>query len=219
MSWQSEGRSLRDVRRENEIIGSSRKDAQEKGLKKYIADKPCDRNHNPCIRYVLRNACRDCAYEHKNNWYQERKQDPAWVKDKNQKINEFHRKNPEQVEYRLAANRVWTTENRDKRNASAMKRHVAKMERIPPWVDMKKIEEIYSECTRMCNGIYRAYHVDHLVPLQGKQVSGLHVHTNLQILTETENAQKGNKFDQDNLSQGIDFSAEYYQHGWIPPQT
>jgi len=33
------------------------------------------------------------------------------------------------------------------------------------------------------------------VPLQGKLVSGFHVHTNLQIITKTENNSKGNKFN------------------------
>jgi hypothetical protein len=41
----------------------------------------------------------------------------------------------------------------------------------------------------------RPFHVDHIIPLQGKLVSGLHVHNNLQILPAGANIRKGNKFD------------------------
>lgn len=63
----------------------------------------------------------------------------------------------------------------------------AKLDRTPSWADQDKIIEIYNKCPD-------GYHVDHIVPLQGENVSGLHVEYNLQYLTAEENLKKHNKF-------------------------
>lgn len=56
----------------------------------------------------------------------------------------------------------------------------------PSWVDLKEIERIYRECPE-------GYHVDHIEPIKGKNVSGLHVPWNLQYLPAIENLRKSNK--------------------------
>lgn len=69
----------------------------------------------------------------------------------------------------------------------SVKRRLAKLNRTPIWVDRTKLIEIYKNCPE-------GYHVDHIIPLQGELVSGLHVPENLQYLTPEENLKKHNTF-------------------------
>lgn len=68
------------------------------------------------------------------------------------------------------------------------KYRAAKLNRTPLWANLAKIKEFYDKCP---NG----FHVDHIVPLQGVLVSGLHVEYNLQYLSASENSSKRNKFE------------------------
>jgi 5-methylcytosine-specific restriction endonuclease McrA len=67
-------------------------------------------------------------------------------------------------------------------------RNSLKLSRIPKWADLSKIKEIYKNCPE-------GHHVDHIVPLQGKTVCGLHVENNLQYLSIRDNLAKGNKWE------------------------
>lgn len=60
----------------------------------------------------------------------------------------------------------------------------------PSWADTLKINDIYNNCPE-------GYHVDHIIPLNGKLVSGLHVENNLQYLLAEDNIRKSNKFSID----------------------
>lgn len=59
--------------------------------------------------------------------------------------------------------------------------------RTPKWANLEKIKQIYLSCPK--NKV-----VDHIIPLQGKIVSGLHVHNNLQYLTPKQNNRKNNRY-------------------------
>lgn len=68
----------------------------------------------------------------------------------------------------------------------------------PSWLtpeDKEVIASLYSEAQRLTESTGEPWHVDHIVPLQGKTVCGLHVPWNLQVITATENLAKNNRFD------------------------
>jgi hypothetical protein len=72
------------------------------------------------------------------------------------------------------------------------KRRALKLKATPRFANLNKIKEIYKNCPK-------GYTVDHIVPLQGKEVCGLHVEWNLQYLTPSENSSKSNKLINDYL--------------------
>lgn len=70
-------------------------------------------------------------------------------------------------------------------------------QRTPSWLTeehKRQINSFYREALTKTNIGKEKYHVDHILPLLGENVSGLHVPWNLQILEAKANAKKGNKF-------------------------
>ena len=111
----------------------------------------------------------------------------------------------EKLDYQNKYNRELRAQLRELRDelpqnahASALakaRRKARKLCATPPWIDHAAIARIYKKSSQLTaqNGIQ--YHVDHIVPLQGDEVSGLHVHTNLRIVPAHINNKKGNRFN------------------------
>jgi len=111
-------------------------------------------------------------------------------------------KNPDKykldvVEYRIAnptknyaAVKKWRTKNPAKVLFYVTCREERIKQAMPKWADKEAMQDIYQE------GIYHQMHVDHIIPLKGKNVYGLHWEGNLQLLTKEANASKGNRYAQ-----------------------
>lgn len=91
-------------------------------------------------------------------------------------------------------NRRHYKENRSYYAEKCMRYHAAKLRATPAWLtesDLDKMRAIYSEAQRLSEETGILHHVDHIYPLRGKTVCGLHCPLNLQILTATDNLSKG----------------------------
>lgn len=65
--------------------------------------------------------------------------------------------------------------------------YAAKAQRTPKWADLAAIAKFYDECPG-------GYVVDHVIPLRGHRVSGLHVLENLQYIPRLDNIAKSNRW-------------------------
>lgn len=98
-----------------------------------------------------------------------------------------------------ANNRKYAKTARVTKNSNLAKYRAAKDNRTPSWLSkeqLKQIEQFYWLANDLRKVTGEVYHVDHIVPLRGKNVSGLHVPWNLQILPMDLNCSKSNMMEQ-----------------------
>ncbi len=100
----------------------------------------------------------------------------------------YYQKNKEKVD---AYSKEWAEKNRAKRTAAVRARDAAKLQRTPLWADPNLTAVIYFAAS------LTGAEVDHIVPLRGKKVCGLHWHHNLQLLSPEENRRKHANFNPD----------------------
>jgi hypothetical protein len=158
---------------------ATRKEALEQGLKWYYTGKPCKNNH-VAVRLVSNFGCKTCLYKRREEY------------ETSQKYTEWKKENKSKVSSKYIKN------NLPKVLANTRKYQTAKKKRFPCWVDAKELEKI--KCIYQVAAMYNKeglekWNVDHKIPLQGENVSGLHVFTNLQLLSSSLNSSKSNNWN------------------------
>lgn len=77
-------------------------------------------------------------------------------------------------------------------NANGSWRRAALLLRTPQWACVAAISEVYLRCERLSHETGIKHHVDHVMPLLGRTVSGLHVAENLRVIPAADNLRKSN---------------------------
>ena len=188
-------------------------DAKQAGLARYFTGKQCVNGHI-AERYVGGRKCVECAKEESKRHEKklERKESKAaYYLDNKDKINarnkayyhsnasaasekkKLYNEIPENKQRKSQYNKAYAQQHKAGVCARAKKYQASKIGRTPSWANEELIKPYYDVCAffNEVNG-YVKYHVDHIIPLQGKIVSGLHVHNNLQVILAVDNVRKNN---------------------------
>ena len=96
----------------------------------------------------------------------------------------YHIKNKDKISARM---KEYTKNNPEGNRERSSRYDANKSQRCPVWADLNKIKNMYNECPKNMQ-------VDHIIPLRGTAVSGLHVAGNLQYLSPLENQRKSNNY-------------------------
>lgn len=180
--------------------------ARKLGLTHYFTGKPCKYGH-VSKRQVSNRGCIECLHKKSIDWAKNNPQRAEEIRNKwninnkdkeAERAREWRKNNPEA--YKCAVNN-WREKNSTYYKAymakCAMDRFAAKKKRTPIWLtddDHWLIEQAYELAQIRSEMFGFPWHVDHVVPLRGKDVSGLHVPWNLQVIPGKENISKSNRF-------------------------
>jgi len=198
------------------VIVISRNEALAQGLKRYFTGVACKNNHI-AERTVSNFTCIECQKEkakkdyeenpdkwinrrmdcYKNNKESERSKMKAYYLDNLEKQTAARKKRYyEKAEENRAYSREWSKKNKLRRKVSHANRKKKIIQATPSWfgeLDQFVLSESYAlaELRQQITSI--EWQIDHMIPVQAKNVCGLHVWNNFQVIPAYLNNSKKNK--------------------------
>lgn len=161
------------------------KTARAWGLSRYFTGKLCKNGHI-ALRRVSQGKCTLCEKEYNKKWSSENP-------DKRLEIYARYRENnQEKIKIRI---KKYYEENKQDYVRRRLKRRERTMHATPSWADSEQMQKVYNEASRLTETTGVPHEVDHIIPLQGDYVCGLHVHQNLRAIPVSKNRSKGKRFN------------------------
>jgi len=187
-------------------LPKTRAEAKATGAKHYFTGEPCKHGHTAPRK--TKGACVECL---KAEWQEGAVSRAGYFTDYNQSEagltakQEYYKRNKQLVIARAQARPVeeqrlyratWKANNPLQVLADNKVRRRKHRNATPPWLSRKQkseIRQLYQIAMTMTQTTGEQYVVDHIIPLQGETVCGLHVPWNLRVITQEENLKKSNK--------------------------
>lgn len=136
----------------------------------------------------LYNICRVCKNKKERELYHKNLE-----KQKERKLKNYHRNKDKYIKKKKESDKILYESKKVYYTYNSIKRYAKKIKATPKWANHSKIKTLYEKAKWLESLTGLKYHVDHIVPLQGKNVCGLHCWNNLQILEASLNLSKRNK--------------------------
>lgn len=185
---------------------SSRAEAKATGATHYFTGLPCKHGHIALRK--TKGACVECLRAESSQAYEKRKDyfvhynKTKGVENKKRyyarhKDQVIERAKKQAAEDKRKYKKAWKQANPNEVKAGQNDRRRRHKNATPAWLtdaDRREIRRIYREAVSKTASTGIVYVVDHVIPLRGKTVCGLHVPTNLAVITAEENSQKNNKY-------------------------
>lgn len=156
--------------------------------------KICQRNHE---RPDNDTRCKECILFRDRARYQTKKKNymkSRYLVTREKQIQYASNWNKQNPERKLKNQLSYQKRNPGKTQNITKKYKISKQLRTPKWLtksDWIEIKWAHSEARKRTKETGIKYVVDHIIPLQGKNISGLHCPQNLQIITHKQNSRKG----------------------------